>query len=799
MGLLDRIQKKSVKTTAEPETKKEMERKETIKDAEPKTIESKITPKINLSKDASEIILDTYRVAIGDIEMDVFIKKKGSMIYYEISELDKIKQALSKLTEDHIKTIKSDISERLFTQLEQIKEYLTNFADRRNITFNKDELDCLAKYFYLLIGRLGLLEVPLNDPRLEEVMVNGWNLPAFVFHRKYQMCETNIVLDEGELTRIIENIAYLANRTIDARTPMLDAFLPDGSRVNATTQDVTLNGATLTIRKFTKDPLTITDLIKFGTFDLETAAFLWQAVEGYFGAKPANTLIVGGTGSGKTTTLNVLSMFAMYTDRIITIEDTPELQIPHKHVIRMITRPPRPGVPGYEITMDDLIKNALRMRPDRILVGEVRGKEAHSLLVAMNTGHDGALHYDANIMLNNGMEKIGEFCEAFFDGNIETYKNHEYVDISDENITIKSLNKKSLKCEKKRILRVWRTKYNGYLYKIKTEDGGEIVATNDHPFYTLNGIIYEKNAEFLKCGDFIAVPTNGTDELEKFENTGKILRDIREHLNMNPSELEEITGINSETIKQYENSSVISKDDLRTLVENIKEKYSEKLKSNYYNKSKKLNERLDSLVTSRKLNHLLALCNDITWKRVVSIEKVKYDGYVYDLTVEDNHTYMAGNTGMFYVSNCSGTLHANSADEAILRLISPPMNVPKIMITSLNFIINQQRIRRNKKTVRRILDIVEIVSGDGVQISKTTLFEYDGITDSLIKKGICMWEEEVCEIAGITRDELMDDRINRKKVLKYMVDNNIHKLEDVAPIIMAYQEDPEKLLRSLHL
>ncbi|EHP87226.1 ATPase, T2SS/T4P/T4SS family [Methanotorris formicicus] len=798
MGLLDRIQEKSTKKIIiEPELKKE--KKEIIEEIKPRVVKPKVPVKIDIPKDTSEITLDSYKVTIENIKIDVSIKKRGSMIYYEVPEINKMKQALSRLTEDQIRMIKSNISEGYYTQFNQIHGYLTTFAERHGIEFDGKDLDYMAKYFYLSIGRLGFLEIPLNDPQLEEVMVNGWNLPVFVFHRKYQMCESNIILDKGELTRIIENIAYLANRSIDARSPMLDAFLPDGSRVNATTHDVTLNGATLTIRKFTKDPLTITDLIKFGTFDLETAAFLWQAVEGYFGAKPANTLIAGGTGSGKTTTLNVLSMFAMYTDRIITIEDTPELQIPHKHVIRMITRPPRPGVPGYEITMDDLIKNALRMRPDRILVGEVRGKEAHSLLVAMNTGHDGALHYDANIMPNSKIEKIGEFCEAFFDKNVEVYKNHEYVDISDEKITIKSLNKSSLKCEEKRILRVWRTKYNNYLYKIKTEDGREIVATNDHPFYILDGIIYEKNAESLKCGDFIAVPTNSTDELERFENTGKLLKDIRKHLNISSSELEEITGIDTEIIEEYEHSNIISKDDLKMIIENIKDKYLKKLKSNYHNKSKKLNERLDSLVVSRKLNHLLALCNDITWKKIASIEKVKYDGYVYDLTVEDNHTYMAGNDGMFYVSNCSGTLHANSADEAILRLTNPPMNVPKIMLSSLNFIINQQRIRRNRKTVRRILGIVEIVKGDGEHISKTTLFEYNGISDSLTKKGICMWEEDVCEIAGITRDELIDDRINRKKVLKYMIDNNIHKLEDVAPIIMTYQEDPEKLLRSLHL
>lgn len=191
--------------------------------------------------------------------------------------------------------------------------------------------------------------------------------------------------------------------------------------------------------------------------------------------------------------------------------------------------------------------------------------------------------------------------------------------------------------------------------------------------------------------------------------------------------------------------------------------------------------------------------SDICFDKVVDVSKVKYNGYIYDLTVENNHTYIAGSSGGFAVSNCSGTLHANSAEEAILRLTSPPMNVPKIMLTALNFIIHQQRIRRAGKTVRRILEIVEIVKGggEGHEIAKTKLYEYNGLKDTLERKGICMWEEEVCEIAGISREELLRDRENRKKVLKYLYYNKIRQLDEVAEYIMKYQIDPDSLLRSL--
>ncbi|WP_456371571.1 type II/IV secretion system ATPase subunit [Methanocaldococcus sp.] len=523
MGLLDKLQKKN-EIGKRPEIFKE----DTLLK---KDISGE--KKLKKSRISQEDVIDHYTVTVDEITFDIIIQKKEGFIYYIVPEIEKMSSALSSLTKDYINLIKMQIGDLGLSTYEQISNFLSNFSIKYNVHI--PHIHSLAKYFYLISGRLGLLEIPINDDRLEDIMVNGYNLPVYVFHRKHQMCETNIILDRNEVDRIIESIANLVNRPIDSRYPMLDAFLPDGSRVNATTADITMNGATITIRKFLKDPLTVIDLINFGTLDIDTAAFLWQAVEGYFGAKPANTLIVGGTGSGKTTLLNVLSLFSMYNERIITIEDTPELQIPHKHVIKMVTRPARPGMQEYEITMDDLIKNALRMRPDRIYVGEVRGKEAHSLLVAMNTGHDG----------------------------------------------------------------------------------------------------------------------------------------------------------------------------------------------------------------------------------------------------------------------CSGTLHANSAEEAILRLTSPPMNVPKIMLTALDFIIHQQRIRRAGKTVRRILEIVEIVKGGGEnnEIAKTKLYEYNGLKDTLERKGICMWEEEVCEIAGISREELYRDRENRKKVLKYLYNKKIRQLEDVAKYIMKYQIDPNSVLK----
>ncbi|MEM4598818.1 MAG: CpaF family protein [Candidatus Diapherotrites archaeon] len=236
----------------------------------------------------------------------------------------------------------------------------------------------------------GLIDELLKDDRLEEIMAIGIKKPVYVFHRDYEMMKTNIeFFSESELVDLINKIAREVGRRVDFSNPLLDARLPDGSRVNATIPPASLSGPTLTIRKFREDPFTIVDLLNFKTVGFDLAAFLWLAVEG-LGTRPANILIAGGTGSGKTTLLNVLASFVPSTERIISIEDTAELNLPLEHWIRFEARPP--GLEGRgELTMDILTKNSLRMRPDRIIVGEIRHQEAFTLFTAMNTGHDGSM------------------------------------------------------------------------------------------------------------------------------------------------------------------------------------------------------------------------------------------------------------------------------------------------------------------------------------------------------------------------------------------------------------------------
>ncbi|TAK27607.1 MAG: CpaF family protein [Chloroflexota bacterium] len=230
----------------------------------------------------------------------------------------------------------------------------------------------------------GPLEPLLDDPTITEIMVNG---PARVyFEREGKLFLSDRVFrDDGHVMRVIEKIVSPLGRRIDDGNPMVDARLPDGSRVNAVIPPLSIDGPVITIRKFARDPLTVDDMISFGTLTPEMVEFLRACVQ-----VRLNILVSGGTGSGKTTLLNVLSSFIPSTERIVTIEDPAELQLQQRHTVRLETRPANVEGRGL-IGQRELVRNALRMRPDRIIVGEVRAGEAFDMLQAMNTGHDGSL------------------------------------------------------------------------------------------------------------------------------------------------------------------------------------------------------------------------------------------------------------------------------------------------------------------------------------------------------------------------------------------------------------------------
>lgn len=316
--------------------------------------------------------------------------------FSEEGSIQKIKKV--QVLDDPFKDIKKKIHAKIISELgsvlndeaegekleKRITEIVEAILEEENSYLSKTERQkIISEIIDETIG-FGPINSLINDPSISEIMVNGPN--QVYVEQNGKLILTDIKFrDNQHVMHIIERIVAPLGRRIDESSPMVDARLPNGSRVNAIIPPLALNGPTITIRKFSEKPLTVKDLINFGTITPNIAMFLKACVEARL-----NIVVSGGTGSGKTTMLNVLSSFIPEDERIITIEDAAELQLNQQHVVRLETRPPNIEGKGA-ITIRDLVRNSLRMRPDRIVVGEVRSGEALDMLQAMNTGHDGSL------------------------------------------------------------------------------------------------------------------------------------------------------------------------------------------------------------------------------------------------------------------------------------------------------------------------------------------------------------------------------------------------------------------------
>jgi pilus assembly protein CpaF len=276
-------------------------------------------------------------------------------------------------------------NERSADVLEQrVRETLVDVLNKEETPLTTaDRSRIIAEICDEILGH-GPLEPLLRDPDVSEIMVNG---PDRIYVERFGriMPVDASFVDEEHLRRIIDKIVARVGRRVDEGSPMVDARLPDGSRINAVLPPIALDGAVLTIRKFAADPYGVDDLIGFGTLTKPVADFLGACIRGRL-----DLLISGGTGTGKTTTLNVLSQYLPGDERIVTIEDAAELQLHQEHVLRLESRPPNIEGRG-QVTVRDLVRNSLRMRPDRIVIGEVRDGAALDMLQAMNTGHDGSM------------------------------------------------------------------------------------------------------------------------------------------------------------------------------------------------------------------------------------------------------------------------------------------------------------------------------------------------------------------------------------------------------------------------
>lgn len=280
--------------------------------------------------------------------------------------------------------------------LDYVQRKLNAYVTDQSLPVSRFESDRLSEELVDELVGYGPLESLLKDPNVSEIMVNGPNKIFFEREGRIQHSELTFV-DDNHVARVIQRILAPIGRRLDESSPMVDARMPDGSRVNAIIPPIALDGPTISIRKFRKDLLQAADLVSYRSLSSEMLSFLRKVV-----GQRANVLVSGGTGTGKTTFLNVLSSMINPDERIVTVEDTAELQLNHDHVVRLETRPS--NAEGFgEVSARDLIRNALRMRPDRIIVGEVRSHEVMDMLQAMNTGHEGSM---STLHANNAADAL---------------------------------------------------------------------------------------------------------------------------------------------------------------------------------------------------------------------------------------------------------------------------------------------------------------------------------------------------------------------------------------------------------
>ncbi|MCZ6582086.1 MAG: type II/IV secretion system ATPase subunit [Thaumarchaeota archaeon] len=363
-----------------------------------------VTSKLKESVDTSvdfEDFIDITKTGLEDYGIYTGIKRdptaKGGKRYMVIEptltkkdkeNFEKLRQMLMvELTVNlnEIKT-KKDAEERL-------KKKLTSMIKKYDMDIPANRLPKIYYHAIRNFTRFGKIDPLMHDKMIEEISCDGVGIPLYIWHREYESMPTNVIFDTDlELENFVRKLAYVSGKHVSIANPIVDATLPDGSRVNLTLgKEVTTRGSTFTIRHYKEDPITIVDLIKYHTISSDIGAYLWFLVE-----KRLTMLIAGGTASGKTTTLNAMGTFIPPGDKVVSIEDTPELNLPIENWIPAISRQTFTDGGIGEITQYDLLRGALRQRPDIIIVGETRGREAHTLFQAMATGHGGfsSMHAD---------------------------------------------------------------------------------------------------------------------------------------------------------------------------------------------------------------------------------------------------------------------------------------------------------------------------------------------------------------------------------------------------------------------
>ena len=352
----------------------------------------------SLLSDSSQNFVEVFPLRTGVINVYGAISKAEGVEGYRYVVIEPELTPTEKKQFAQLKELlieEMDVDLRSIETREKAEAFLTGkvaqLAQTYGLNITKPSMRKLQYYFSRDFIHLGKVDPLMLDPLIEDISCDGAKIPIYVWHRDYESIPTNVVFEaDQELDTFVSKLAYVSGKHISLALPMVDASLNDGSRLHLTYgKEITQRGSTFTIRKFKTDPFTMVDLIKYNTLNAEVAAYLWYLIE-----KRLSMLVAGATASGKTTSMNCLSMFITPGQKVISVEDTPELSLPQENWIQEVTR--AEGSVG-EITLFDLVRNSLRQRPDVIIVGEIRGKEAFSLFQAISTGHGGfsTIHADS--------------------------------------------------------------------------------------------------------------------------------------------------------------------------------------------------------------------------------------------------------------------------------------------------------------------------------------------------------------------------------------------------------------------
>ena len=688
---------------------------------------------------------------------------------------------------------------------------------RGKIPVNKQDLDYIKYHLIRDKVGVGILEPFLRDPYIEDISMSGLG-NIFIVHKMFGPMESNMGFKkEEELDAYIIKLGEKIGKPISTARPVVDATLPDGSRINIVFgTDVSLRGSNFTIRRVAKTPISLTQLIDWGTFDSRIAAYIWMMLN-----EGMSMFVCGETASGKTTSLNAVSAFIRPNAKIVTIEDTAEVVLPHPNWTRELTRDT--GRQESSVTMFDLLRAALRQRPNYIIVGEIRGAEGNIAFQAMQS-----VTWETPVLVRIQGRKprlatIGEVVDQYFNGGEEGRKhtqNLQVLSLSPRGKIVWSPVKYVLRHRAKKI------------YEITYANGRKVRMTGSHSIFVLDKkefLIVPKLVENLQKGDIIVL----VKPRRKPSLLDRLLGIKRNGLSIISSEGLEISNeIENNTAsiwfkilydkrpRRFPLEPLIDYYNTNGLVLSSRMKYlTTRLRNGEqkYVLKKTVEELIKKITTNgypRNIREVakrikLLLDSDIELVYVEDIQKKEYDGYVYDFSVPQTELFVGGeapialhNTGHPVMA----TFHAANLDRLIQRLTNHPINVPKTNMDSLNLAWFQSAVYVKGFPARRVIEIDEIIGYDPQSdaIAAMPVFTWDPVTDRFIFAGrgaSYLLEEKIAVMRGLPRSriaEIYDELEMRRRYIQLLVDRKIFEYDKVfKAIIYASQVGIETALKRL--